>query len=133
MDVAILATGRRTVDSLLRSAAPMAAGHVTTSRCVLCSTSWSAMRTACDLCRLVLRLVPDDGPIALVSDDTVESHSGRKVNGKPRHRDTVRSSHGYTAWRNGHKWVVLAVLGRFHSAPLLGPAGARRSFPIRGG
>ena len=49
----------------------------------------------------------------LVGDDTVDGHPGRKVYGKARHRDPVRSSHGYTAWRYGHKWVVLAVLIRF--------------------
>jgi hypothetical protein len=37
----------------------------------------------------------------------------RKVYGKARHRDPVRSSHSYTAWRWGHKWVVLAVLVQF--------------------
>jgi hypothetical protein len=35
------------------------------------------------------------------------------VYGKARPRDPVRSSHAYTAWRYGHKWVVLAVLVRF--------------------
>ena len=49
----------------------------------------------------------------MVGDDTVESHPGRKVYGKARHRDPVRSSHSYTAWRYGHKWVVLAVLVKF--------------------
>ena len=53
------------------------------------------------------------GPIVLVGDDTVDGHPGKQVYGKARHRDPVRSSHSYTAWRYGHKWVVLAVLVRF--------------------
>jgi hypothetical protein len=110
---AILTVGRRTVANLLRTAAPLADAHPTTFRRVLSSASWSAMQLACGLCRLVLTLVPDDRPVPLVGDDTVESHPGRKVYGKARHRDPVRSSHGYTAWRYGHKWVVLAVLVRF--------------------
>ena len=110
---AILTVGRRTVANLLRTAAPLADGHPTTFRRVLSSASWSAMHLACGLCRLVLTLVPADHPVPLVGDDTVESHPGRKVYGKTRHRDPVRSSHGYTAWRYGHKWVVLAVLVRF--------------------
>jgi hypothetical protein len=32
------------------------------------------------------------------------------VFGKGRHRDGVRSTHSYTAYRWGHKWVVVAVL-----------------------
>ncbi|QDV35501.1 IS701 family transposase [Tautonia plasticadhaerens] len=113
MGAAILATGRRTVANLLRIATPMAAGHLTTYQRVFSSASWSAMHLACDLCRLVLTLVPADRPVLLVGDDTVENHPGRRVYGKARHRDPVRSSHGYTAWRYGHKWVVLAVLIRF--------------------
>ncbi len=49
----------------------------------------------------------------LVGDDTVDGHTGKSVHGKARHRDPVRSSHSYTAWRYGHRWVVLAVLVRF--------------------
>jgi hypothetical protein len=51
--------------------------------------------------------------VHLVGDDTVDGHPGRRVYGKGRHRDPVRSSHAYTAWRYGHKWVVLAVLVKF--------------------
>jgi hypothetical protein len=51
--------------------------------------------------------------VILVGDDAVDGHPGRRVYAKARHRDPVRSSHSYTAWRYGHKWVVLAVLVRF--------------------
>ena len=54
-----------------------------------------------------------DGPILLAGDDTVDEHRGKKVYGKGRHRDPVRSTHTDTAFRWGHKWVVLAVLVRF--------------------
>ncbi len=110
---AILTTGRRTVANLLRTAAPLAQGHVTTYQRVLSSAEWSALRLACQLCRVVLSTIPADQPVILVGDDTVDGHPGRLVYGKARHRDPVRSSHGYTAWRYGHKWVVLAVLIRF--------------------
>jgi len=95
---AILTTGRRTVADLLRTAAPLAPAHPTTYLRVLSSASWPAMRLACALYRLVLALVPVDRPIPPVVDDTVESHPGRKVYGKARHRDPVRSSHGHTVW-----------------------------------
>jgi hypothetical protein len=117
MGAAVLCTGRRTVANLLRVAAPLAERHITSYQRVLSSASWSAMRLACRLCRLVVALLPLDRPIVLAGDDTVDGHPGRRVYGKARHRDRVRSSHGYTAWRYGHKWVVLAVLVRFPSAP----------------
>jgi hypothetical protein len=48
--------------------------------------------------------------VLLAGDDTVAERPGPKVFGKGRHRDGVRSTHGYTAYRWGHKWVVLSVL-----------------------
>jgi len=113
MGAALLCTGRRTVADLVRVAAPLVDGHVTTYQRVFSSASWSAMRLACCLRRAVVATLPADRPIVLVGDDTVDGHPGRRVYGKARHRDPVRSSHSYTAWRYGHKWVVLAVLVRF--------------------
>jgi hypothetical protein len=49
----------------------------------------------------------------VVGDDTVHEHRGAKVFGKGMHRDRVRSSRSYTAFRWGHKWIVLAVLVKF--------------------
>lgn len=113
MGAALLCTGRRTIANLLRVTAPLANGHVTSYQRVFSSASWSAMHLACRLCRLVVALLPPDRPIVLAGDDTVDGHPGRRVYGKARHRDPVRSSHSYTAWRYGHKWVVLAMLVRF--------------------
>ncbi len=110
---AILTTGHRTVSNILRTAGPLAQGHRTAYQRVFSSAEWSALRLACQLCRLVLALIPADETVILVGDETVDGHPGRKVYGKARHRDPVRSSHGYTAWQFGHKWVVLAVLIRF--------------------
>jgi hypothetical protein len=113
MGAALVCTGRRTIANLLRVAAPLTTGHVTSYQRVFSSASWSARRLACCLCRFVVALLPPDQPIVLAGDDTVDGHPGKRVYGKARHRDPVRSSHGYTAWRYGHKWVVLAVLVRF--------------------
>jgi hypothetical protein len=110
---ALLTTGRRTVANLLRTLGALAPGHRTSFQRVLSAARWSGLRLAALLCRLVLRLLPAGVPVTLVGDDTVDGHPGRKVYGKARHREPVRSSHSYTAWRYGHKWVVLAVLVRF--------------------
>ena len=118
MTAATLTTGRRTVANLLRTAGPLAEGHKTSFQRVWSAASWSGLRLACLLTGFVLRHLVPDGRVTLVGDDTVESHPGNRVYGKARHRDPVRSSHAYTAWRYGHKWVVLAALVRF-------PFGAR--------
>jgi DDE superfamily endonuclease/Archaeal putative transposase ISC1217 len=113
MVAAVLTTGRRTVANLLRIAGPLAQGHKTSYQRVFSAASWSSLQLACLLTSFILRHLVPDGIVTLVGDDTVESHPGRKVYGKARHRDPVRSSHSYTAWRYGHKWVVLAILVRF--------------------
>lgn len=110
---AILTTGRRTVANLLRTLGDLVRGHRTSYQRFLSAASWSGLQLGCLLCGFVLRHLVPDGHVTLVGDDTVESHPGRKVYGKARHRDPVRSSHAYTAWRYGHKWIVLAVLVPF--------------------
>jgi len=116
---AILTTGRRTVSNLLRTVAGLTEGDPSTYHRVLSLAQWSGLTLASLLARFILRHFGPQGRVRLVGDDTVTEHPGRKVHGKARHRDPVRSSHSYTAWRWGHKWVVLAVLVRFPFASRL--------------
>jgi hypothetical protein len=110
---AILTTGRRTVANLLRTVADLTQGDASSYHRVLCMAQWSTLTLASILARFLLRHCWPQGRVRLVGDDTVTEHPGRKVHGKARHRDPIRSSHSYTAWRWGHKWVVLAVLVSF--------------------
>ena len=116
---AILAPGRRTVANLLRTLGPLASVCPSTYRRVLSSARWSIFRLSCVLTRSVIERFCPDGPLVLVGDDTVDGHRGKRVHGKGRHRDPVRSSHTHTVWRYGHKWVVLCILVRlpFASRP----------------
>ena len=109
----LLTTGRRTVAGVLRTLRHLAPGHRTAYRRVFSRASWSGLRLGCALARLIVARLPTADPIRLVGDDTVDGHPGRTVYGKARHRDPTRSSKTYTAWRYGHKWVVLAVLVKF--------------------
>src|SRR5215469_12029728 len=113
MAATLLTTGRRTIANLLRTLGPFRKGHKTSYQRVFSAASWSGLRLACLLARFVVAHLLPDGSITLVGDDTVDGHKGKKVYGKARHRDPVRSSHTYTAWRYGHKWVALCVLVRF--------------------
>src|SRR5882724_5565443 len=114
---AVLTTGRRTVANVLRTLRHLAPGHRTDYQRVLSRAPWSGRARGCALMRFVLDHLLPEGPVMLVGDDTVDGHKGKCVYGKARHRDPVRSTHSYTAWRYGHKWVVLAVLVRFPFAP----------------
>jgi hypothetical protein len=110
---AVLTTGRRTIANLLRTSGPLAHGHRTTFQRVVSAARWSGLALGRALAGFLLARFVPDGPVLLVGDDTVDGHKGKRVYGKARHRDPVRSTKRYTAWRYGHKWVVLAVLVHF--------------------
>jgi hypothetical protein len=107
---AVLTTGRRTVTNLLRTAREKAPGHMSSYHRVFSQRRWSAWVLARALITFLLDRVVPPGPVLLAGDDTVTEHPGPCVFGKGRHRDGVRSTHSYTAYRWGHKWVVVSVL-----------------------
>jgi hypothetical protein len=107
---AVLTTGRRTVTNVLRTAREKAPGHMSSYHRVFSERRWSAWVLARTLVTFLLDHVVPPGPVLLAGDDTVTEHPGPQVFGKGRHRDGVRSTHNYTAYRWGHKWVVLSVL-----------------------
>lgn len=110
---AILTTGRRTVANARRTAGGLAPGHRTSGRRVPSAAGWSGPERGRALARFVLDHVVPDGTAHLVGGDTGDAHPGPKVDGKARHRDPTRSTHPYTTWGYGHRWVVPAVPVRF--------------------
>jgi DDE superfamily endonuclease len=109
---AVLTTGRRTVTNLLRTVQYQGPGHISSYHRVFSQRRWSPWVLARMLITFLLDHVVPPGPVLLAGDDTVTEHPGPKVFGKGRHRDGVRSTHSYTAYRWGHKWVVVSVLVR---------------------
>jgi hypothetical protein len=107
---AVLTTGRRTMSTLGRTGRYKAPGHVSSYHRVLSQRRWSTWALAHTWVTFLLDHVLPPGPVLLAGDDTVTEHPGPKVFGKGRHRDGVRSTHSYTAYRWGHKWVVVSVL-----------------------
>ncbi len=113
---ATLTTGRRTVSNLLRTVPGLAPGDPSSYHRVFSRRRWSSLRMARLLTKFILDHFVADGPICLAGDDTVDEHRGAKVHGKGCHRDPVRSTHAFTAYRWGHKWVVLTILVPFSFA-----------------
>jgi len=109
----ILTIGGRTICKLLRTLGALAPDHPSSYHRVFSKRRWSSWRLAHGLASWVFDHLVPSGRIFLAGDDTVDEHRGNKVFGKACHRDPVRSTHSYTAFRWGHKWVVLAVLVRF--------------------
>jgi len=110
---AILTVGGRTLAKLLRTLGALAPGHPSSYHRVLSHRRWSTRRLARRYIAAVLNRFAPHGTVEVVGDDTVTEHPGAKVYGKGCHRDPVRSTHAFTAYRWGHKWVVLAMLVRF--------------------
>jgi hypothetical protein len=106
----LLTVGGRTVCNLLRTVGYLAPGDPSSYHRFFSSRRWSLTALGRRLAGWILdRLVPP-GPVYLAADDTVDEHPGERVYGKGCHRDAVRSSHSYTAFRWGHKWLVVFVL-----------------------
>jgi hypothetical protein len=110
---AILALRQRTVTAMLRAAGPLAHGHWSDFHRVLCCRVWSTWPLGKALAALILERVAPDQPVVIPVDDTAVQHKGKRVYGKGRHHDAIRSTHSHIVWVWGHKWVVLAINVKF--------------------
>lgn len=113
MLAAILVTGNRTVANLLRLISLVERLNPSTYHRVLSHRRWDSMRLARIIIGFMLERYVPLAVVRLCGDETVDGHRGKKVYGKARHRDAVRSSHSHTVFRYGHKWIVLAILVQF--------------------
>lgn len=107
---AILTTTSRTVRNLMRIIQGVLPAGESTYQKVFAHRRWSTWTLSHCLAELLFRQFVPDGIVHLAADDTVDEHPGDKVYGKGCHRDPVRSTHTYKAYRFGHKWVVLALV-----------------------
>lgn len=110
---AILSFRRRTVTAMLRTVGPLAHGHWSDFHRVLSRAAWSIWPLGKVLAAMILERIPKDQPVVVLVDDTTPQHKGKRVYGKGRHHDALRSTHGHTVWVWGHKWVTLAINVRF--------------------
>ena len=107
---AILVVGNRTVSAVLRLLSLVEPINPSTYDRLFSHRQWSACKLAKIIATFVINRFVPEGEIRVVGDETVDGHRGKKVYGKARHRDAVRSSHSHTVYRYGHKWIVLAIL-----------------------
>jgi hypothetical protein len=116
---AVLTVGSRTVANVLRTAGLLAPGDPSSYHRFFSCRRWSLLGLGRRLAGWILDHLVPAGAVYLAADDTVDEHPGDKVFGKGCHRDAVRSSHRYTAFRWGHKWLVVFVLVRVPGASRL--------------
>ena len=122
---AVLAFGRRTVTNIFWTVRGVADGDVSSYHRVLSRAKWSLWPLAKVVAAAVIARIPQEEPVGLAGDDTPQQRKGKKVYGKARHRDPIRSTHSHTVWLYGHKWVVLSILvklpccSRYWALPVL--------------
>jgi DDE superfamily endonuclease len=110
----VLTVGRRTVTRTLSTVPGLTGGHFGDYHRVFSRARWSLWKLAEVLAAaVVLGLVPPDQPVVCTVDDTVTQRRGKRVYGKGRHRDPLRSTRTHNVWIWGHQWVVLAVNVKF--------------------
>ncbi len=107
---AIVTIGDRTVSNVVRLLCLIDSVNPSTYHRLFSHRRWSCQPLAYAIAKFVIERWVPSGTIRVCGDETVDGHRGKRVYGKARHRDAVRSSHSHTVYRYGHKWIVLAIL-----------------------
>ncbi len=122
----ILTPGQRTVSAALRVLGLRHAPHFQNYHRVLNRATWSSRALSHLLLLLLLRaFVPDDAPVVVGIDETIERRRGAKIAAKGIYRDPVRSSKEHFVKTSGLRWVSMQLLapipwiGRVWALPFL--------------
>jgi hypothetical protein len=108
---AILAPGERTVTAILRVMGLQNARQFQNYHRVLNRAKWSSRALSRLLLRVLLKLfVPEDAPIVVGIDETIERRRGAKIAAKGIYRDPVRSSKDFFVKTSGLRWMSMMLL-----------------------
>ena len=108
---AILAPGRRTVSSALRAMGLDQHKRFHRYHRVLSRASWSSLEASRVLLGLLVEaFVPEEGPLILGLDETLERRYGKKIAARGVYRDPVRSTHENFVKSSGLRWVCAMLL-----------------------
>jgi len=106
----ILASGQRTVASVLRVMGLGDEVHFQNYHRVLNRALWSSLVISQVLLGLLISTFAAAGTIVMGLDDTIERRRGAKIRAKGIYRDPVRSSHGHFVKASGLRWLSLMLL-----------------------
>jgi hypothetical protein len=108
---AILAPGKRTVTAALRVLGLKDEQQYQNYHRVLNRAKWSGLQVSQILLGLLVAAFISSGvPLVLGADETLERRRGVKIKAKGIFRDAVRSSHKYTNYSSGLRWVSMMLL-----------------------
>ena len=108
---AVLATGQRTVASILRVVGLSGERQFQNYHRVLNRAVWSSKALSRILLQVLVRtFVASDAPIIVGMDETIERRRGAKIAAKGIYRDPVRSSKSHFVKTSGLRWISLQLL-----------------------
>src|ERR671933_1497220 len=108
---AILTPGPRTVAAALRVLGLHHEPHFQTYHRVLNRATWSSQALSHLLLLLLLRaFVPEDAPVVVGIDETIERRRCANIAAKGIYRDPVRSSKEHFVKTSGLRWVSMQLL-----------------------
>jgi hypothetical protein len=107
---AILSPGIRTVASALRVMGLANEARFERYHRVLNRASWSSKQASKILLGLLVALIPNDWPIIIGIDDTLERRKGKRIEAKGSYRDAVRSSDQCMVACYGLKWIAMMLI-----------------------
>jgi hypothetical protein len=108
---AILAPGRRTVSSALRTMGLEQHKRFHRYHRVLSHASWSSVKASRVLLGLLVEMFVAEGdPLIVGIDETLERRWGKKISAKGVYRDPVRSTHENFVKSSGLRWVCAMLL-----------------------
>ncbi len=108
---AILTPGRRTVSSALRAMGLDQHKRFHRYHRVLSDASWSSVKASRVLLGLLVEMfVPEEDPLVVGIDETLERRWGKKIAAKGIYRDPVRSTHENFVKSSGLRWVCVMLL-----------------------
>ena len=106
----ILAPGKRTVASALRTTGLGREKRFHRYHRVLSQASWSSLKASHVLLGLVVEAFVPEGPVVVGIDETLERRYGKKIKAKGVYRDPVRSTRENFVKSSGLRWVCVTLL-----------------------
>ena len=107
---AILASGKRTVTSVLRIMGLGQEPHFQNYHRVLNRSAWSSLAASRILLQLLVRAFAPEGPLVFGLDDTIERRWGARIAARGIYRDPVRSSRSHFVKVSGLRWLCMMLL-----------------------
>ena len=106
----ILCIGKRTVTSALKIMGLKDEKHFTNYHRVLNRTKWNILNGSKILLGLIVAVIPENWPLIILVDETIERRKGEKIKMKGCYRDAVRSSHNKVVHCFGLKWISMMAV-----------------------